>query len=288
MDLAPPRLLIPALCALVAACSNSPGEDAGAAFIDSREGSLALLQLERFTDSEVPLPRLVARAKIARYHAIDGEALLQLLGADARDLDSCSVSGGLGALDLGAQARVELLSVGDITLRAGEAQSTLSPRLFPALATTASGWFYAGEAEVALPRAELDEYVLSAQGEGGVGAFEVAVAAPAPVLALSLSGFSIEQAAALDRAGTVELTWEPEDAGDRIELELYTGGSLLACTVRDDGHFALPSAQLAALEADENASLVVRRVRIAPVDMHGIGSAYARVASSRTLPLHVR
>ncbi|MFT3927405.1 MAG: hypothetical protein QM778_33030 [Myxococcales bacterium] len=281
------RLLLPALCAFVGACTDTRGEDAGAV-IDSREGSLALLQLERFTDSEVPLPRLVAGAKIARYRAIDGDALLRLLGADARDLDTCSASGGLGELDLGAEAQVELLSVGDITLRGGGAQSTLSPRLFPALATTASGWFYAGEAEATLPRAELDEYVLSAPGESGTGAFEVAVAAPGPVLGLSLAGLALEQTASLDRAAGVELTWDAEDAGDRIELELYTGGSLLACTVRDDGHFALTQAQLSALETDENASLVVRRVRVAPVDMHGITSAYARVASSRTLALQVR
>lgn len=287
MGFASPRFVFPALCVLFAACTDSRGEDAGAV-IDSREGSLALLQLERFTDSEVPLPRLVAGAKIARYHAIDSDALLRLLGADARDLDSCSVAGGLGVLDLGAEARVELLSVGDITLRAGGAQNTLSPRLFPALATTASGWFYAGEAEMALPRAELDEYVLSAFGESGVGAFEVAVAAPGPVLGLSLSGLALEQTASLARAGAVELTWEAEEAGDRIEFELYTGGSLLACTARDDGHFLLTPAQLSALEADENASLVVRRVRVAPVDMHGIASAYARVASSRTLALQVR
>jgi hypothetical protein len=281
------RLLLPVLCAVSVACTDSSGDDAGAV-LDSREGSLALLQLERFTDSEAPLPRLVVGAKIARYRAIDGEALLRLLGADARDLDTCSVAGGLGELDLGPDARVELLSVGEISLRGDDTQSTLSPRLFPALATTASGWFYAGEAEIALPRPELDEYVLAAPGEAGLGAFEVALGAPPAVSGLALSGPSVDSALALDRSGAVDISWEADDTGDRLELEVYAGGSMMACTLRDDGHFALNLPQLAALEADENASLVVRRVRVAALDMHGIQSAYARVASSRTLSLQVR
>lgn len=278
-------------CALSVACTDSRGEDAGVT-LESRVGSVALLHLERFSEAEALQPRLVAAAKVARYRAMDTDALLRLLGADARDLDSCSVSAGFGELDLGPDANVELLSVGDISLRGGGIDTSFTPRLFPALATTASGWFYAGEAsgeaELAAPRLEFDEYALSAPGETGVGAFEVTTAAPGPVLGLGLSGIAFDQPAMLSRKGPMELTWEAEDTGDRVELEIYTGASSLACTARDDGHFVLNDAQLRALDADENASLLVRRVRVVPVDMQGIASAYVRIATTRTLPLQVR
>ncbi len=274
-------------CALSVACTDSRAEDAGVT-LESRVGSIALLHLERFAETEDPQPRLVAAAKVARYRAMQPDALLRLLGADARELDSCSATAGLGELDLGPEAQVELLSVGDIALRGGTTAATFAPRLFPALATTASGWFYAGEAEVALPRAELEEYVLSAPGESGVGAFEVTLGAPSAVLGLGLSGVSFEQPAVLGRVGPMELTWEAEDVGDRVELEIYAGSSSLLCTARDDGHFALSDAQLRVLDADDNATLVVRRVRVVSVDMVGIASAYARVATTRALPLQLR
>jgi hypothetical protein len=251
-------------------------------------GSLGLIQLERFTGSEAPLPRMVAAAKIARYKALGGDELLRLLGADTRDLETCGSATGLGELRLLPEARVELISVGDILLRGGSAESTLSPRLFPALATTASGWFYAGEAEVALPRAEHDEYIISAPGERGSGAFEVVVVPPGDVAGLAVGGVGAEQGVLLTRAEDAIITWESEDPGERVELELYAGGSVLSCALRDDGLLALSVAQLATLEPDDNASLVVRRVRVVPIDMQGIESAYVRTATTRAFPLQVR
>lgn len=274
--------------ALVCGCTNSHGEDAGTVpSAEDQAGSLALLQIERFSDAEAPLPRLVASAKVARYRAIEGAALLRLLGADAREVETCGTAS-RGAVELMPEARVEFLSVGDISLRGASAQHTLSPRLFPALATTASGFFYAGESEVSLPRAELDEYQLSARGENGVGAFEVALAAPADVSGLSVAGVPLEQGGALERGRDLEITWDPEDPSDRVELEIYAGGGVLSCAARDDGHFVVPSASVAAIEADDNAALVVRRVRVVAVDMQGIEAAYARVATTRTLALSVR
>ncbi len=274
-------------CALSVACTDSRAEDAGVT-LDSRVGSVAILNLERFSETEDPQPRVVAAAKIARYRAMQPEALLRLLGADARELDSCSSTTGLGELDLGPEAQVELLSVGDIALRGATTDARFSPRLFPALATTASGWFYAGEAEGALPRAELDEYVLSAPGEAGVGNFEVTVGAPFAVTGLGVAGVPFESPAFVGRSGPSELTWDAEDAGDLVEFEIYAGSSSLACTARDDGHFILSDVQLRALDADDNATLLVRRVRVVPLDMAGIESAYVRVATTRTLPLQIR
>lgn len=297
-------------CAGMVGCSSSGGEDAGAE-LGAGSGSLALMRLERFSqplgdDTSAPAaaaagPRIVANAKVARYSGLDGSSVLKLLGVDVRDGDSCTVTGRLDDFPMAPEARVELLSVGNISLRVGERSHTFSPQLFPDLATTASGWFYAGHvdldaARAGEPKPELkadggpergDEYVLTAQGAQGVGRFELAVAAPNEVLGLEVSGASLEQDGALNRASDAALTWEPEDMRDRLELEIFAGGSVLSCSVRDDGQFLLPHAKLALLEADQQASLVLRRVRVLNTQMDGIENAYVRIASTRTLPLKV-
>jgi hypothetical protein len=296
------------LCAGAVGCSSSGGEDAGAE-LGAGSGSLALMRLERFSQppsadpatTSVSGPRIVANAKVARYSGLDGSSVLKLLGVDVRDGDSCTVTGRLDDFPMAPEARVELLSVGNISLRVGERAHTFSPQLFPDLATTASGWFYAGHVDLDAarvgetkpePKADGapergDEYVLTAQGAQGVGRFELSVAAPNEVLGLEVSGTSLEQDGALNRGADAALTWEPEDMRDRLELEIFAGGSVLSCSVRDDGQFLLPHAKLALLEADQQASLVLRRVRVLNAQMDGIENAYVRIASTRTLSLKV-
>ncbi len=279
-------ILLAACAPGFAACNLSTTEDAGTE-LDKQSGSLGLLSVERFVDSQ-SLPRLVAGAKVARYRGIEGESLLSLLGALPREAESCRVEGGLNDLALNQDAHVELLSVGDISLRLGELVTTLSPRLFPPLASTASGLFYAGDAEIVAPRAEEDEYVLSAHGEAGLGAFEMVAGSPAEVASLSADGVRIEDALNIERGRPLTLTWEPQDLHERIEIELYAGGSVLSCACLDDGHFVLPSETLRGIDADDDASVLVRRVRVVPVELSGVEAAYARIATTSTLEAHVR
>ena len=280
------------VCAVAAGCTSSGSEDAGAelgtgASSSSGAGSLALVRLERLAPDETEPPRVVANARVARYTGVDASAVLKLLGADVRDGESCTLASRLDDFAMAPEARVELLSVGEIGLRMGELSHTLSPRLFPDLTPTASGWFYGTKAELPLPRSEGDEYVLSAQGEQGVGRFELSVAAPGEVSQVELGGTAVERDAVLARRGDVELTWEPEDMRDRLELEVVAAGAVLSCSVRDDGQFTLGQGKLASLEPDAHASLVLRRVRVVSTEMQGIDSAYVRLATTRTLPIRV-
>jgi hypothetical protein len=301
-------------CAAVIGCTSSGNEDAGAE-LGAGTGSVALFRLERFpssyasgstsADPQGATPRVVANAKIARFTGMDGSSVSKLLGVEVREGEGCTVSGRLDGFSFHPEARVELLSVGDISLRLGDRAQTLSPRLFPDLASTASGWFYAGHAELAPAESGVDrersdggleresEYTLSAPGEQGIGRFELAIAAPGPVLGLELAGneLSLDQqaeGATLKRDADASLSWEPEDLRDQIEIELYAGGSVLSCTARDDGQFSVPQAKLALLEADPQASIVVRRVRVVPVELQGIESADVRFATTLNGALRVQ
>jgi hypothetical protein len=279
------------VCMGTIGCTSRGTEDAGAdlgagsSALGAGAGSLALVRLERLTQVEAGASRLVANAKVARYSGLDASAVLKLLGADVRDGEGCSFTSGLDDLALAPEARVDLLSVGDLTLRVGELTETFSARLFPDLATTASGWFYAGHADLPSGSGEFEEYVLSAQGEQGVGRFDVTIGSPGEVKGLQAAGLGLERDGVLSRGHDVELAWEPEDMRNRIELELHAAGGVLSCLARDDGRFMLPHGKLSSLEADPQASLVVRRVAVIAADMQGIESAYVRVAATRTLPV---
>ncbi len=273
-------------CAGLVACTSSGPEDAGAE--GPAAASLAMLRLERFQQEEGDAPgRLVANAKVARFTGLDGSSVLKLLGVELREGEGCTVGSRLDAFPLAPGAHLELLSIGDISLRAGERVQKLVPRLFPDLASTASGWFYASGAELAPVDGgvERDEYALSASGEQGIGHFELSMSAPGAVENLKLDG---KAPGTLARDADVQLSWDPEDMRDQVEVEIYAGGSVLSCAANDDGQFTLPAAKLALLEADSQASIVVRRVVAVSTDMQGIESALVRFATTKTTTLAVQ
>jgi hypothetical protein len=275
-----------AVAALAVACSQGVQEDAGVEAA-SGMGSLALVHVERQAEAGSAQPRVTSSVKVARYRGIEGDRLLRLLGAEARDLDTCHVVGGLDEAPLPAAAQVELMSVGTIGLRVGEESHELSPRLFPALATTAGGFFYADAFDThAGP--DNTAYAIAAGGKGGIGRFALALTLPDAVDGVQLSGAPATDVASLTRSADVALQWDAATGGDYLELELFVGGSMLACSLRDDGQFVLPHDQLSALDADDNAAMVLRRVRVLPVDVQGIESAYVRLSSARTFSARVR
>ena len=269
------------------ACHSSGGDDAGAE-IHSGAGSLALVSVERFVDPDGGTMRVVAGAKVARYHRIGGEALLSLLGAETVELETCSSSSGLTSPPVSPAAEVELLSVGQMTLKTGDAELMLEPRLFPALAATASGWFYANDAEIVAPRVELDDVFLRAPGNEALGAFELAVAAPRELVDVQLDGSALVEVATIRRGDDLQITWEADDPRDRVEIELLAGGTVVSCACRDDGHFVIERSLLGGIDTDDNGALVLRRVRGAAFDMQGVDAAYARIATTRSEPLVLR
>ena len=63
-----------------------------------------------------------------------------------------------------ADASVELLDIGVIDVRVGDSEARLVPRTFPELARVAAGFFYAGDAELGVIRADVDAYTFRAEG----------------------------------------------------------------------------------------------------------------------------
>ena len=63
---------------------------------------------------------------------------------------------------------------------------------------------------------------------------------------------------------------------------------MLACASRDDGQFRIGAESLATLAPDAAASMIVRRVRVTPVDVPGLDDAFARIAITRELAIDIR
>jgi len=282
--------------ALFGAACTSPGEDSGGASLDSRAGSLGILQVERLgggTDT-LDAPPAQLGAAFARYQGLSGDAVVRLLGGrPTTAMDACSVSGaeldGLASSD----ASVELLDVGVIDVRVGDSEARLVPRTFPELARVAAGFFYAGDAELGVVRADLDAYTFHAEGSAELPGFEVAVPVPADLLEVRLDGVLVseqvgETAALILRERDLEVSWEGLDPRDQVEVELVSGGATVVCRARDDGSFRVPAAALAPLTHDEAARLVMRRVRVQPFDAAGVDVAYVRLASTRVFDATIR
>jgi hypothetical protein len=287
------RTLLTIAGLVVAGCTG----EAAAVGTGALTGSVGVLHVER--SGVDGTGRTVLRAAFARYHGIDGDSVLHLLGAgSAAEIGSCVLAdpadelAGVDVVDVDAD--VELLDVGALRVTVAHTEARLSPRTFPDLASVLAGVFYAEDAALAMPEPEVDEYRFVAEGGVEVGAFDVLVPAPAVVGGLELVGAD-GTSARLDgslmeitRSGALTLQWDGDDPRDLVEIEITSGAQRLACVARDEGSFRIGAEGVAALEADSDARLVVRRVRISPFDATGIDVAFARVAAARSFPLAVR
>lgn len=259
-------------------------------------GSVGVLHVERSAIDGTG--RTTLRAAFARYQGIDGDSVLRLLGSgSAAELGSCALVDPvdtLGTEHADVELLVELLDVGALHVAVADTEARLSPRTFPDLASVLAGVFYAGDAALAMPEPEVDEYRFLAEGGVEVGAFEVIVPAPAAVAGLELVGAD-GTFAGLDgrlteitRAGALTLQWDGDDPRDLVEIELASGAQTLTCVAHDEGSFRIAAEDVALLDASADARLLVRRVRVSPFDAAGIDLAFARVAAVRSFPLAVR
>lgn len=273
----------------------------------SVDGVVALegVELEGLDGADTLEPssaRTELSAAFARYRGLDSATVLGLLGGRSpADLEACTFVGADDALvaadvvDDRGWGEVELLDVGTMRVRVADTEASLSPRAFPDLASVLAGVFYAGDASLAVARADADEYTFRADGSTEVPAFEAIVPAPAAptdlrVDTVLVDAASIEagQTLAAARDAGLDLTWAAADARDLIEIEIRSGGDVLACASRDDGQFRIGAESLATLAPDAAAAMIVRRVRVTPVDVPGLDDAFARIAITRELAIDLR
>jgi hypothetical protein len=184
---------------------------------------------------------------------------------------------------------IELIDVGDVTLRAGAALMPLSVRAFPDVGDLVSGMFYTSrDAASDLPAGAT--YTLEGTGSGLVDRFTIDAEAPSALEDVRVSGAALADGIALDEGAPVTVVWResggpldassPASRGDLVLIDVSaSSGASIRCSFRDSGKAVLPgwilrSTTLGALPA--TATVAVHRVRERAFASPGIDTGEVR------------
>ena len=273
-------------------CTAADADDAASTSMASRSGSMGILELERGAGDTpwVSSPRAVLSGVFARYEGIEGDEVLRLLGVGrgAPSLDGCALVGQDPDALPEPSAAVDLLDAGHIDVSVAGSEAQLTARTFPELGSLVAGTFYAEDAELAVATADVDEYRFVSSGSADLPAFDVSLVAPPALADLTVAGTPAADEPVLARGEPVVVAWESNDPRDRVDIRLASGAQVLECVARDDGLFRLPEALVSELDADEDARLVIRRVRTTRFDVAGLDTAWVDLAATETVVVAVR
>ncbi len=290
------------LLAWVGACTVVPSAD-DAGTLESQTGALAVFSLEREQSLDPSMTATPAEigAAFARYHQVDGRAVLALLGQPEVPLDSCLVDPTTPTVEALSDpfAAVELLDAGVLEVsfvRSAEAteegpgpgasaladQARALPRTFPELGGVVRGAFYAEVTHLPPARAERDEYAIHLRGSPEVPEIVTTVSSPPGFADVWLNEERLAgEPLRVRRGQEFVFTWDAADPEDRVDLSLVSGGVEVRCVVADQGELRVPGAVTSELAPDESARLLLRRVRREPLRLESFEVSWASVATAR-------
>jgi hypothetical protein len=196
---------------------------------------------------------------------------------DRNDLDD-------RASALSSIGTIELIDVGDVSLRAGSNVMTLAARAFPDVGDVVWGMFYTSrDATSDLPSGA--SYTLEGSGSAHVDRFSIDADAPSAPEEVSVAGTALGDAPVIEdgaaivrwRAGEPAASKGPAD----VVLVDVTGasGASIRCTFEDRGQGTVPAwvwsdRALGALPA--SASITIHRVRERPFVVSGLDTGAVR------------
>jgi hypothetical protein len=186
------------------------------------------------------------------------------------------------ALTRGARRAVELVDVGDLSLRAASSDRTwqLNPRAFPDIGDLVSGVFYTQPDTGAGTDPDLPmpgSYVITGTGATAVDAFSFSVDAPSMPSNVRVGEDPAKGSIAVGRDIPVE--WDADDARSIVYVDVH-GAHAYRCTFHDTGAAIVPSDVLSREDSGQSVVVAVHRVRdeIVRVDLQdGGGQELANV-----------
>jgi len=251
---------------LAFACANEPpttGSDT------ERSKPLALVTVDR-SDPATADAQGNASA-VARFLSVpafsDPSRTLSAAGAvlDLPAPDTCQGSDSQDGIEP-AQATVELLEAGDVTLAAPGSSTPLVPHAFPTVGGFASGVLYTtrDRASDALPSDS--PYTVSTTGSASVPPIRAIAEAPRVPSGIEVDRVALGDVTEVHTGRTVELRWAPGDDTDVVYAELlaYDGSPSVVCTFRDEaGTGAVPAE---AFTGTGTGRLALHRLRTRHID----------------------
>ncbi len=165
-----------------------------------------------------------------------------------------------------ALGTIELIDVGDVTLRAGSSVMPLAPRAFPDVGDLVSGMFYTSP-DTASDLPVASTYTLEGTGAGIIDCFTVDADAPPTLEDVRIGDAALVDGVPLDEGAPLTLRWNAGQNGARDLVLIDVGaasGASVRCAFPDEGKALLPAwvlrgATLGALPA--TATVAVHRVR---------------------------
>ncbi|HRI64964.1 MAG TPA: hypothetical protein PK156_12015 [Polyangium sp.] len=162
----------------------------------------------------------------------DGEC--RALGTSAGTDEPATLSG-LGA--------VELLDVGDLSIKAEATSMPLATRAFPDVGGLISGVFYTSrDARSDLPAP--GRYVLESTGSNVLDKFSIGADAPANPDGVRIGNVDLNESVLLEENASTNIAWRIADKheDDRIYVDLTAeSGTGIRCTYKDSGEGVLPA-----------------------------------------------
>jgi hypothetical protein len=249
---------------------------------DEDSGSThALVSVERSRNVTTGSPALAgALAGFVRIPAtVDGATALAIMGLELRlpDVGRCASSDALRdpAVAEVPTDPVELLSVGDVSVVAAGAPSTLAPRAFPTVTDLISGVVYTTRDLSADPLPADASYLIRTAGSSAIEPIELAGRAPRELGNVTVGGGSFSEVRSVSSGSAILLTWSPGESSDLVYVELTAEGTPdLLCAFRDEGGVAtVPAGAFAGRGAGR---FTLHRVRSQPLETSSIQSGELR------------
>ncbi|AKT36158.1 hypothetical protein [Chondromyces crocatus] len=192
-------------------------------------------------------------------------ACLQLGGAVEEPISSLSGTG-----------PIELLDVGDVTVRAGESPMPLAARAFPDVGDLVFGVFYTSrDAASELPAPA--RYAFDSSGSTLLDRFSFDAEAPAGPEDVRIGDFDLADEPLIEEGAGAEVTWRAFDHAaevDRVYIDVIaSSGAAVRCGFRDTGHALIPASVMKEQSRGEGTTAVtiaVRRVREMPFAVSGV------------------
>jgi hypothetical protein len=233
------------ICAVVGVgCSAPVVDDVADASGAMTEG---VVVVERMVGGDGAAQTSVS-AKFMRLSApVDPELAERVVGTklDLPAPGTCRPSTPASVRTRGARGSIELMNVGDLSVRGGTARMPLAVRAFPDVGDLVSGMFYTSEDTASdLPAGAM--YTLEGTGAGLVDRFSVEVEAPASLEDVRINGGALADGLIVDEGSPLSVRWRgPEGlrtGGDVVLVDVSAdSGASVRCAFQDDGHGVLPA-----------------------------------------------
>lgn len=238
---------LPLFAAFAVGCATPVVDDVADAAFAMTDG-VVLVERTLSTDGA---PQTNVSAKFMRLSTPADPDLAERVVGSTLDLPAVGACRRMTTDRMGGRDRapgsIELIDVGDVTLRTGATEMTLAARAFPDVGDLVSGVFYTSrDATRDLPAGAL--YTLEGTGSAQVDRFAIEAEAPAAPEDVRVGDIPLGEAPAIGAAESALIQWKvPARAatdGGRADVVLVDvtadSGASVRCAFQDTGRAALP------------------------------------------------